>query len=151
MEGTCMVYVSLLAENMGNKYYVHIHRAEQNKFLFDKISTIYSNKSIQHISMDSLDPSLRLNRYITGTLVKMSWLHIICQSVKKQRDRQIRQPHHVGGIANCQNDNTLCHLGRESRQSDDPLPSVITNSFQLNCIHENAWMRWYKHKWSLHI
>ena len=57
---------------------------------------------------------------------------------EKQQDRQIRQPHHVGGIANCQNDNTLCHLGRESRQSDDPLPSVIINSFQLNWIHENA-------------
>ena len=85
MEGTCMVYVSLLADNMGNKYYVHIYRAEQNKFLFDKISTIYSNKSIQHNSMDSLDPSLRLNRYITGTLVKMSWLHIIWQSVKNNK------------------------------------------------------------------
>ena len=85
MEGTCMVYVSLLAENMGNKYYYHIHRAEQNKFLFDKISTIYSNKSIQQNSMDSLDPSLRLNRYITGTLVKMSWLHIIWKSVKNNR------------------------------------------------------------------
>ena len=55
-----MVYVSLLAENMGNKYYDHIHRAEQNQLLFDKINTIYSNKSIQHNSMDSLDPSLKV-------------------------------------------------------------------------------------------
>ena len=77
-----MVYVSLLAKNMGNKYYVHIHRAEQNQLLFDKINTIYSNKSIQHNSMDSLDPSLKVEPLKP---LKMSWLHIIWQSVKNNR------------------------------------------------------------------
>ena len=35
---------------------------------------------------------------------------------------------------------------RESCESDDILPSVINNPFQLDWIHENVWMRQYKQR-----
>ena len=35
---------------------------------------------------------------------------------------------------------------RKSCESDDLLPSVIDNPFQLDWIHENVWMRQYKQR-----
>ena len=115
-----------------------------------KMNTIYSKGIILHDLTDSLDLSLKWNRY-HGDPGKKLIDSISYGNQWEKKDRQQRQPHRIGCTASCRDDNTLYYQKRESHQSDDPLLSVINNAFQLDWIPEDVWIHQYKHKWSFHI
>ena len=93
--------------------------------------------------MDCLDPSLRLNCY-HGDPGKKNDLIVYYMAIsEKQRTVNIDNP-----TASAAPQHTELPKKRESRQSDDPVPSVIDNAFQLDWIHKNVWMHQYKHTWS---
>ena len=145
MESPLIVYVSQLAEFMGTKYNVSIHRTEPNRtnLYWTKISTIYSNKRIQHNSTDSLDPSLRLIRH-HGDPGKMSWLDIIAQSVKNKRiAKQKTSPHRWHLRLWKWQHNAPPKTGKLPKWRSPAL--VINNAFKLDWIHENVWMHQYEH------
>ena len=84
------------------------------------MSTICGKESIQHDLTNSLDPSLRLNRY-HGDPGKNELIVYYMAINEKTKDRQHPQPHRIGCTASCQEDNTPSHQKRENRQSDDPV------------------------------
>ena len=84
MEGLLMVYVSLQSEFMGTKYNVYIHSTEQKRTssYSTNMSIIDSNKSIQHISTDSLKQNELVAYYMAIS--------------EKQKDRQTGKSLRVG-------------------------------------------------------
>ena len=134
MESPLIVYVTLLAEFMGTKWNIYIHRTEQNW-----TELIFIGRTLaQYITTKVFNIIQRIGwthhegwTAITGTLVRwVDW--ILYGNQWKAKGSSNRKPHRIGGISSCQNDNTMCHQRRGSCQSDDPLPSVINNVFKLD-------------------